>query len=124
MIARRKASIFKAGSRLWTTAKTTTGNTTIARLINATNSDHIGAGIEVLDNVSISWTVTYDEVLFIHEGEMGIEINGERWTCRPGDIVWLPNGTTLTYDASKGRCAYFYALYPVDWAKRQGIEEP
>lgn len=124
MTEQRTPQLFSAADRAWTAAKTATGNTTIARLINRSNSDHIGAGIEVLENVSISWTVTYDEVLFIHEGEMTIETNGERWTCRPGDIVWLPNGTTLTYDSSSGRCAYFYALYPVDWAKRQGIEEP
>lgn len=124
MTQQRTPRLFSAADRAWMTAKTATGNTTIARLINGSNSDHIGAGIEVLENVSITWTVTYDEVLFIHEGEMAIETNGERWACRSGDIVWLPNGTTLTYDSSKGRCAYFYALYPVDWAKRQGIEEP
>lgn len=120
----RRARIFKAGELPWTTARTSSGNTKIARVINTANSDHVGAGIEVLENVSITWTVTYDEVLFIHEGEMEIETNGERWSCSRGDIVWLPNGTTLAYDASKGRCAYFYALYPVDWAARQGIEEP
>jgi ethanolamine utilization protein EutQ len=124
MIAERGARIFKADRLPWTTARTASGNTMIARVINQSNSAHIGAGIEVLEKVSISWTVTYDEVLFIHEGEMTIVTGGERWACRPGDIVWLPSGTTLDYDASQGRCAYFYALYPVDWAKRQGIEEP
>jgi ethanolamine utilization protein EutQ len=124
MSIERRARFFKAGGRPWTTARTASGNTRIARLINRDLSEHMGAGIEVLENVSIAWTVTYDEVLFIHEGEMVITTGGERWTCRPGDIVWLPNGTTLEYDATKGRCAYFYALYPVDWAKRQGIEEP
>jgi ethanolamine utilization protein EutQ len=124
MIGERKAQIFRSDGLPWTTAKTSSGDTRIARVINRTNSTHMGAGIEVLDKVSISWTVTYDEVLFIHEGEMTIATGDERWTCRPGDIVWLPSGTSLDYDASRGRCAYFYALYPVDWAKRQGIEEP
>lgn len=124
MSADRKARIFKRESMPFTTAKTASGNTTIARLINHGLSDHIGAGIEILESVSIEWTVTYDEVLFIHEGEMTIVTGAERWHCNPGDIVWLPKDTTLSYDATKGRCAYFYALYPVDWAKRQGIEEP
>ncbi len=119
-----KARIFKAGELPWTTAKTESGNTRIARVINGANSTHLGAGIEILENVSIEWTVTYDEVLFIHEGEMTIVTGAERWHCKPGDIIWLPKGTTLSYDASKGRCAYFYALYPVDWAMRQGLEEP
>lgn len=124
MRSKTKASVFKAEELPWTSAKTTTGDTRIARVVNGTNSEHLGAGIEVLENVSIEWTVTYDEVLFVHEGEMTIATEGEQWRCKPGDIVWLPKGTTLSYDASIGRCAYFYALYPVDWAKRQGIEEP
>lgn len=124
MSTKTKARIFKAGELPWTVAKTNSGNTRIARVINSANSDHIGAGIEVLEKVSIEWTVTYDEVLFIHEGEMTIATGGEHLQCKPGDIVWLPKGTSLAYDATKGRCAYFYALYPVDWAKRQGIAEP
>jgi ethanolamine utilization protein EutQ len=105
-------------------ARTASGDTRIARVVNAKISQHLGAGLEVLERVSIQWTLTYDEVLLIHEGRLAIETGGERFDCGPGDIVWLPNGTSLTYDASSGRCAYFYALYPVDWAARQGIREP
>ena len=105
-------------------ARTASGDTRIARVINADISRHLGAGLEILEHVSIQLTVTYDEVLFIHEGRLTIETGDERFDCGPGDIVWLPNGTSLTYDASSGRCAYFYALYPVDWAARQGIREP
>jgi ethanolamine utilization protein EutQ len=108
----------------WTTARTATGDTAIARVVNASNSKELGAGIEVLENVSITWTVTYDEVLFIHEGRLSIRSGGRTLDCKPGDIVFLPSGTELEYDALNGRCAYFYALHPVDWAKRQGIEEP
>jgi ethanolamine utilization protein EutQ len=115
---------FKRGDMPFTTARTASGDTTIARVVNAGNSRHLGAGLEILDHVSIQWTVTYDEVLFIHEGALTVTAGGRRFECRPGDIVWLPNGTTLAYDASAGRCAYFYALYPVDWAARQGIKEP
>ena len=119
-----KAIHFRHGDLPWTTAKTTTGNTRIARVVNASNSKELGAGIEVLENVSIRWTVTYDEVLFIHEGQITIRSSGQTFDCGPGDIILLPNGTELEYDARNGRCAYFYALHPVDWAKQQGIAEP
>jgi ethanolamine utilization protein EutQ len=97
--------------------------TAIARLINAELSHTLGAGIERLERTRLAWTVTYDEVLFIREGELRVESGGRTYLCRAGDIVWIPNGTTLIYDAPEA-CEYFYALYPVDWAKRQGIEEP
>jgi ethanolamine utilization protein EutQ (cupin superfamily) len=100
------------------------GETRIARVINSEVSQHMGGGLEIMEGVNIHWTVTYDEILYIHEGHMTIRTDQGAFECGPGDIVWLPNGTTLDYDASKGRCAYFYTLYPVDWAARQGTKEP
>jgi ethanolamine utilization protein EutQ len=119
-----KARHFKHSELPFVTARTASGDTRIARVVNAGISQHMGAGMEVLDHVSIQWTTTYDEVLFVHEGRLTIETGGDRFACGPGDIVWLPAGTTLIYHSSSGRCAYFYALYPVDWAARQGIREP
>ena len=115
--------IFRASSRTLLPAVTESGSTAIAREVNAGFSAHIGAGIEYLENVTIDWTVTYDEVLFVHQGALTVEFDGERHDCTVGDIVWLPSGTSLRYIA-KERCGYFYALYPVDWAARQGVSEP
>ncbi len=99
-------------------------STTICRAIGSEVSSTMGAGIEMLENVSIEWTVTYDEILFIKEGRILIKSDGKEYQCAEGDIVWLPEGATLTYDANSGKCTYFYALYPVDWAARQGTVEP
>ena len=117
------ARIFRAADRVLQPAVTETGTTRIAREIGAAISRQMGAGIEVLENVVIDWTVTYDEVLFIHSGRLTLEFGGERHECVPGDIVWLPEGTHLRYIA-EGRAEYFYALHPVDWAARQGTKEP
>ena len=115
---------FKHSELHFILAKTPDGDTRIARVINGEISRHMGGGLEILEGVTIHWTVTYDEILFIHEGRMTIRTDQGAFQCGPGDSVWLPNGTTLEYDASGTRCAYFYALYPVDWAARQGIKEP
>lgn len=120
-----KAIHFKRSELPMIPCKAPGGETSIARVINAgIGSQHMGGGLEIMDGVSVHWTVTYDEILFIHEGLLTIRTDAGEFRCGPGDIVWLPNGTTLDYDASKGRCAYFYALYPVDWAARQGMKEP
>ena len=114
---------FRHGELAFIPCKVPGGETRIARVIGRAVSQHMGGGIEVMEGVSITWTVTYDEILFIHEGRLGVVLGEQRFDCGPGDIVWLPKGTTLTYEAPE-RCAYFYALYPVDWAARQGIAEP
>ena len=115
---------FKHSELPFIPAKTADGETSIARVINQAFSRHIGGGLEVLDGVTIHWTVTYDEILFIHEGSMIVRSDGNEFECRAGDIVWLPEGCTLDYDMTGRRCAYFYALYPYDWARRSGMAEP
>jgi ethanolamine utilization protein EutQ len=115
--------VFRRSEMDLKSAVTPSGNTSIARVINGSVSKHMGAGIEYLENVTIDWTVTYDEVLFILEGPLTVVFADGSHECDVGDIVWLPEGTSLKYVA-KGRAAYFYALYPVDWAAKQGISEP
>lgn len=115
--------VFKRTEMKLAPAVTPTGTTSIARVINPSVSRHMGGGIEYLENVTIDWTVTYDEILFICEGTLTVEFNDGSHECSVGDIVWLPEGTHLRYIA-KERAGYFYALYPVDWAARQGTVEP
>ena len=105
-------------------ARLPTGETRIARVINGSNSRHMGGGLEIVENVRFDWTTLYDEILFIHEGSMLIRTDGRDFDCGPGDIVWLPEGSTLEYEVTGRRCAYFYALYPFDWAARRGMAEP
>ena len=118
-----KPQVFKRSDMVLKDALTPTGNTSIARVINSSISEHMGGGVEYLENVTIDWTVTYDEILFILEGPLTVEFDNGTHVCGTGDIVWLPKGTHLKY-ISTSRAAYFYALYPVDWAARQGTVEP
>lgn len=115
--------VFRRAEMTLKPAVTPSGSTSIARVIDASISRHMGGGIEYLEDVTIEWTVTYDEILFVLESPLTIEFADARHDCNTGDIVWLPAGTCLKYIASQ-RAAYFYALYPVDWAARQGTTEP
>ena len=117
------ARVFKRADMVLKPAVTPTGSTSIARVITSPMSRNMGAGIEYLENVTIDWTVTYDEILFIVEGPLTVEFDDRVHVCEAGDMVWLPEGTHLKYIATT-RAGYFYALYPVDWAARQGKAEP
>lgn len=119
-----RAIHFKRADLPFKECRTPSGVTQVARTVTETISDQMGGGMEILDNVSIHWTTLYDEILFIHAGSMTVRTEGCEFECRPGDIVWLSDGVTLDYDATGRKCEYFYALYPVDWAARNNMEEP
>ena len=59
-------------------------------LINPTISNAMGGGIGSFENCANEWTVTYDEVLFIHQGEMTLRVGGDDYHAGPGDVLWIP----------------------------------
>lgn len=76
----------------------------------------LGAGYGRLTNARFPWTIRYDEVLLVVEGELTVHAGGAALTAGPGDSVFLPAGTALEYEAE--RALIFYAIHPADWASR------
>ena len=88
-------------------------NTTIARLVTPELSETLGGGIVVFERCSYKWTVTYDEILYILDGQLRVIVDGENFDCDTGDAIWLPRDTPLIY-ATEGKAVCFYAIYPGD----------
>lgn len=76
----------------------------------------LGSGFARLNRATISWTVQYDEVLLVLEGEVTVETALGAFALGPQDCAWLPKGTELVYRSESA--LVFYAIHPSDWAKR------
>jgi ethanolamine utilization protein EutQ len=84
----------------------------ILAFVNASNSDTMGGGFGMFGTGSnIEWTVTYDELLFIHSGQFQLKIGDEIFHAGPGDTLWIPKDTPLTYIAEED-VWFFFAVYP------------
>ncbi len=97
------------------------GSAEIARLVGPDTSKTMGAGIATFEACSIEWTVLYDEVIVVLEGRFRLVVGDDRFECGPGDVLWIPENTALKYEADE-RAVCFYALHPVDWRARHGLE--
>jgi ethanolamine utilization protein EutQ len=95
------------------------GSATIARLVGPEMSRTMGAGIATFDRCSIEWTVLYDEVIVVLEGTFRLVVGGEAHSCKPGDVIWIPENTPIKYEGEKAKV--FYALHPVDWRQKHGL---
>ena len=73
----------------------------------------IGTGFVRLNNAEIPWTICYDEVITVIEGELTIKTNSEVFNLKPLDSIWLPNGTELIYQAEAALVGY--AIHPNSW---------
>jgi ethanolamine utilization protein EutQ len=74
----------------------------------------LGAGYGRLTNAEIPWTIKYDEVVTVLEGQLTVRIDGTNHVIDQGGSIWLPIGTSLTYIAQSA--LILYAIHPANWA--------
>ncbi|MFT3722925.1 MAG: cupin domain-containing protein [Hyphomonadaceae bacterium] len=53
--------------------------------------------------------LTYDEGLYILEGEISLEADGETHQLKVGDFLWMPANRRIVYRA-KQRCKFLYVI--------------
>ncbi|MCP5087046.1 MAG: DUF861 domain-containing protein [Rhodobacteraceae bacterium] len=75
----------------------------------------LGAGMGRLTNAKFPWTIKYDEVLVVLEGELRIHIGGDVLSAKQHDSIFLPAGTALEYEAESA--LILFAIHPANWAK-------
>ena len=73
----------------------------------------LGAGFARMKDARIPWTIKYDEVLLILEGELTVHPDDGSVTAGPMDSILLKNGTALEYEAAEA--LIFYAIHPATW---------
>jgi len=83
-------------------------------VVTLKEAPRMGAGIMELDHTSFAWTLTYDEYDLVLEGNLEIEIEGRVISGGPGDIIYIPKGSSIHFRTpDKTRYAYF--VYPANW---------
>ena len=78
-------------------------------------------GLSTFENARIPWTMRYDEYFYCIEGRMRFREGDEVHETGPGDAIWLPDGAEIVYEADE-KTTVVFAVYPIDWRKRAGLE--
>ena len=84
-----------------------------AELCGSKDGSSLGSGFVRLHNAHIPWTIQYDEMLILIEGELRVQVGEEIFQLQPQDSLWLPAGTELIYAADRALVAY--AIHPANW---------
>lgn len=88
------------------------------RLLDVVTAAHglpIAAGVMSLRAGSFPWTLDYDEVEYIIEGELHITTAEQRAVGRPGDVIAVPKGSSITF-GTPSWAKFLYVTYPADWS--------
>ena len=79
---------------------------------------NLGAGFMTFEKSELPWTLSYDEVDYVVEGEFTIKTGGKLYTMKPGDVFHIPKGTSLVF-GSPSFCKVFYVVYPANWLSQK-----
>ncbi len=88
------------------------------RLLDVVTAQHglpIAAGVLSLRAGSFPWTLDYDEVEYVIEGELHITTARQKVIGRPGDVIAVPKGSSITF-GTPSWAKFLYVTYPADWS--------
>ena len=77
----------------------------------------MGAGYMSLDKGEMQWTLTYDEIDIVLEGELVITRGSEQVRGKTGDVIYIPKGSSITF-GTPGWARFVYVVFPVNWNEK------
>ncbi|MCT8977205.1 cupin domain-containing protein [Clostridium sp. CX1] len=75
----------------------------------------MSAGFLVIEDSKFDWELTYEEIDYVIEGTLTVEINGKTYTAHAGDVLFVPSGSKVVW-GSPDKARIFYTTYPANWA--------
>ena len=96
------------------------GKSYIKPFVTTKISDSMCGGLNFLNDVSVPWDLTCDELIYCHEGQFRLVVDEVDYVLNPGDLMFAPKDMHVKYESDQ-KCVIFYAAFPVDWKQRDGI---
>jgi ethanolamine utilization protein EutQ len=77
----------------------------------------MGTGYMSLDKGEMQWTLTYDEIDIVLEGELVITRGNEQVRGKTGDVIYIPKGSSITF-GTPNWTKFVYVVFPVNWNEK------
>ena len=73
------------------------GQTYIKPFVTSKVSDTMCGGLNFLNNISVPWDLTCDEIIYCMKGTFRLKCDGESYICSPGDVLYIPKDLSLIH---------------------------
>lgn len=89
-------------------------------VVTSADGSPMAAGYMTLDAATdageFPWTLSYDEIDVVLEGELVITRGREVVRGGPGDVIFIPKGSSSTFGTPR-HTRFVYVAFPADWNK-------
>ncbi|WP_303973109.1 cupin domain-containing protein [Streptococcus merionis] len=79
------------------------------------NESQMSAGFLTIDRSNFAWKLPYEEIDYVISGTVSIEIDGQTYVAREGDVIFVPSGSDVVW-GSPDQAKIFYTTYPSNWS--------
>ena len=83
-------------------------------VVTSDDGSPMAAGYMTLTEGSFPWEFSYDEIQIVLEGELHIGTPEGTRIATPGDIMYVPKGSTITFGTPTWT-KFVYVTFPADW---------
>ena len=90
----------------------------VTDLFSLEESPRIGAGMMEMTKSTFDWTLNYDEIDYVIEGQLEIVIDGRTITGEQGDVLLIPRGSSIKFKATE-YAKFIYDVYPANWMEQK-----
>jgi ethanolamine utilization protein EutQ len=98
--------------------RTTPGtNVWLKDVVTTPDRSPMGSGYMSLDKGEMQWTLTYDEIDIVLEGELVITRGSEQVRGKTGDVIYIPKGSSITF-GTPNWTKFVYVVFPVNWNEK------
>jgi ethanolamine utilization protein EutQ len=89
----------------------------ITDVVGTADGSSMGAGFMQWENAFFPWTLNYDEVDLVLEGELHIRQNGETLIGKAGDVLFIPKGSSIEF-GTPTQVRFLYVAWPANWQEQ------
>lgn len=86
----------------------------LADVITSADKSSMAAGFMAWKECFFPWTLNYDEVDIVLEGELHIRSAGDTVVAKTGDVIFIPKGSNIEF-GTPSTVRFFYVTYPADY---------
>jgi ethanolamine utilization protein EutQ len=89
-------------------------NVRLKDVITSADGSSMAAGYMALEKGEFPWTLNYDEVDIVLEGELVITRGSLSVHAKMGDVIFIPKGSSITF-GTPSHVRFIYVAFPANW---------
>lgn len=83
-------------------------------LVTGDDGSSMAAGFMQWENAFFPWTLNYDEIDMVLEGELHVRHEGETMIAKAGDVMFIPKGSSIEFSTTSS-VKFLYVAWPANW---------